>query len=129
MNPDFFLGEIILESLRDVTCLQGIETFLIKTRACAMPNERIKVWHIHRYRFPRQEVLALAPMIEANFASGEWYVHFFSEEHDELFVIMRDRTFCLPKHRDATWDEMIAYGESIGVGGRWTQSIPINLPD
>lgn len=129
MNPDFFLGEIILESLRDPAVLHNIEAFLIKTRVRTMPHEKIKLWNIHRYRLPRQEVLTIAPAIEANFASGEWYVHFFSEQHDELFVIMRSRTFRLPKLRDSSWDAMIAYGESVGLGRRWTQSIPIRLPD
>ena len=129
MASNFYLGEVILESLSDPTCLESIGPFLIKTRICAMPAETIKTWHVHRYRLHRHSVVEIAPLIAASFALGEWYVHFFSEQQNEMFVIMRDRTFRLPKHRDVTWDEMIAYGESIGVGRRWTQSIPINLPD
>jgi len=129
MNPDLFLGEVILESLQDPNCLESIEPYLIKTRVCAMPAEKIKTWHVQRYRLPRHRVLAIAQVIAAKFAPGEWYVHFFSEQQNEMVVIMRNRTFRLPKHRDVTWDEMIAYGESVGIGRRWTQSIPINLPD
>lgn len=129
MMPDFFLGEIILESLKNPDCLRVIEPFRIKTRRCEMPGEKIAVWNIHRYRLHKDEVLKIIPLIEQGFAKGEWYMHFFSEQQNEMFVIMKGRTFCLPKHRDASWDEMIDYGESVGVGRRWTQAIPLNLPD
>lgn len=129
MNPDYFLGEIIIESLQNVACLETIGGCLTKRRVREMPGEKITRWNIHRYRLPRELVLNIAPMIEQGFASGEWYVHFFSEHNNEMFVIMQGRTFRLPKYQDASWNEMIEYGESVGVGRRWTQSIPINLPD
>ncbi|MCF7689584.1 MAG: hypothetical protein K9M98_15000 [Cephaloticoccus sp.] len=129
MDQDFFLGEIIIESLGEPSCLQTIERFAIKSRTREMPDEKVPFWNIHRYRITRSAILEVAPLIARSFANGEWYVHFFSEQHNELFVIMQGRVFLLPKHRDNSWEEMIAYGETVGVGRRWTQSIPIHLPD
>lgn len=129
MTTDFFLCEIILESLADTTCIDSIQGYLIKTRAAEMPKERFPLWHIHRYRLPREQVLRVTPLIEKSLGSGEWYVHLFSEKNDELFVIIKGRTFRLPKIRNNSWDEMIRYGESVGLGRRWTESIPVKLPE
>ncbi len=77
----------------------------------------------------REQVLAITSLIERSFESGAWYVHFFSEQNDELFVIITGRTFRLPKIRNHSWDEMIRYGESVGLERRWTESVPVDLSD
>jgi hypothetical protein len=128
MNTEFFLGEIIVESLAATKCLDSIQVWQIKTRIEERPEEMNPRWHIHRYRLPRTEVTKVAPLIKESLSSGAWYVHFFAETTNELFVIMKDRIFTLPKFRDKSWDEMIRHGESVGVGRKWTESIPINLP-
>lgn len=123
----FFIGEIILESLTNWSCLATIEKYVIKKRVAQMPNESVPVWNIYRYRLPRAEVQSIRPVLESSFVNGEWYIHFFSEVGEELFVIMKGRSFLLPKVRNHEWDEMIQYGESVGVGRRWTESIPVVL--
>lgn len=127
MNTDFFLGDIIAESLAATEGLESIQAWQIKTRIEERPEEMNPRWHIHRYRLPRAEVTKIAPLIQKSLSSGAWYVHFVAETTNELFVIMKGRVFTLPKFRDESWDEMIRYGESVGVGRKWTESIPINL--
>ena len=66
-------------------------------------------------------------MLKDNIQDNEWYVHFYSETNDELFVVLSGKVFKLPKHRGSSWDEMISYGEKVGVGRRWTESIPVDF--
>lgn len=44
-----------------------------------------------------------------------------------MYVILSGRIFQLPKYRDSTWDEMIAYGEKVGVDRYWTGNIPVDF--
>lgn len=124
-----FLGEIILESLVDASILSPYRQYLVKERIAEEPEETIPLWHIHRYRMPRKEVLEIADKLSKGLVNGEWYVHFFSEQKNDLYVILSKRIFLLPKQRDSSWDEMIRYGESVGIASRWTTSIPVQLPD
>jgi len=129
MNTDYFTGEIIVESLQNTDDLKIIQQFIIKERTREMPDEKISHWNIYRYRLPRDEVMRITPLLERSLSDEEWYIHFFNEQQNEMFVILKGRTFHLPKIKDESWNEMINYGESIGVSRRWTESIPIKLPD
>jgi hypothetical protein len=122
-----FLGEIILESLSDITCLNEISGQIIKAWTTTVPDATLSSWTVHRYRISRAQVLNLTPLLEQSFSSGEWYIHFFSESGNDLFVIMKERTFKLPKQKDVSWNEMIQYGESIGLGRKWTENIPVEF--
>jgi hypothetical protein len=124
-----FLGEIILESLVPSTDLSPYRKHLVKERVVEIPKESVPLWHIQRYRLPRSKVLEITAMLSHSLASGEWYVHFFGEQGNELYVVLSSRVFLLPKRKDSSWEAMMQYGESVGIGRRWTESIPVELPD
>jgi hypothetical protein len=122
-----FTGEVIRESLIDPSVLEGFREYLVKTRTATVENFVPPLWHIGRYQLPLEQVLRLIPRLVNNINDGAWYVHFYSETTDEMYVVLSGKSFKLPKHRDASWDEMIAYGEKVGVGRRWTENIPVDF--
>jgi len=52
-----------------------------------------------------------------------WYIHAFNDE--KLVVILRGKSFFISRHKDETWDEMIAYGVSVNVERRFLEDIPL----
>lgn len=128
-REDFFIGEIILESLIDSSVIESFGSFVVSSRTADVKNFDPSHWHIHRYRMPLIQVQALIPRLQNNIDKNQWYIHFYSENSNRMFVVLSGRTFELPKSRDGSWDEMIAYGEKVGVGRRWTESIPVDFHD
>jgi hypothetical protein len=122
-----YTGEIIRESLRDPSVLDAFKSYLVKTRTATVANFTPSLWHVERYRLPLDQVSLLTARLVNNINNDQWYVHFYSETSDEMHVVLSGRIFKLSKHRDRSWDEMIAYGESVGVGRRWTENIPVDL--
>ncbi len=122
-----FVGEIIRESLIDPSVLEEFREYLVTTRTVTVENFVPSLWHIGRYRLPIEQVLKLTSQLVNNINNSAWYVHFYSEETDEMYVVLSGQIFTLLKHRDPSWDEMIAYGEKVGVGRRWTENIPVNF--
>lgn len=127
LTNDFFIGEIILESLVDPSVLEPFRQFLVSSRTADVQDFVPSRWHIHRYRMPLDQVRTLIPGLENNIDKNQWYIHFYSEDTNQLFVVLSGRTFELPKQKDAAWNEMIAYGENVGVGRRWTENIPVDF--
>jgi hypothetical protein len=122
-----FVGDIITESLVNPSVLEEFREYLLQERTATVENFVPSLWHIGRYRLPRSQVSALISRLVDNIRNGEWYVHFYSEKTDELFVVLSGKVFALPKHRDSSWDEMITYGEKVGVGRKWTENIPVDF--
>lgn len=44
--------------------------------------------------------------------NGEWYCHFYNDY--ELYVIFREKYFKVKTHK-STWNNIVKYGESIGI--------------
>jgi len=55
-----------------------------------------------------------------------WYAHFW--EGDDLCVILAGRAFWAKASDKGTWQEFIAYGDTVGVERKWTESVPTELP-
>lgn len=129
LGPLNFTGEIIAESLENLSVLSILEPYRIKSRQCRMPDEEVKLWNVHRFCIDETALLSLIPGIESSIGKGGWYVHFYSDLGNKMFVIFRGKHFVVSKHRDRSWDEMISYGESIGVERRWTENIPVSFKE
>lgn len=122
---DHFVGCLIEESLADPAVVADWAPFAEKV--VAVPDDPdATVWHVHWYLVGEavlQERLgALVAAMKPN-----WYGHFWAGER--LCVILPERHFWLPTIRTAEWDEMIEYGESVGVERRWTERVPTTLPE
>lgn len=125
LGPLNYTGEIIVESLVDKSILASLETYKIKSRRTEMPNEQVKVWNINRYCFDETALMRAFPQLEQSINSGAWYIHFYSDLGNKMFVIFKGKHFVVAKHKDSSWNEMILYGESIGVERKWTENIPV----
>lgn len=120
-----FLGCLIEESLFDPAVVASWAPFVQKV--VSVPEDPdATVWHVNWYRVAEEALLgrldALAAAMKPN-----WYGHFWAG--DRLCVILPGRIFWLPTSYTREWDEMIEYGESVGVERRWTERIPTVLPD
>ncbi len=127
LGPLNFTGEIIVESLKDNAVLKELETYRIKSRHADMPNEAVKVWNINRYCIDEKALLQIIAKLEQSIRDGGWYIHFYSDLDNKLIVIFKGRHFIIAKQKNRSWDEMIHYGESIGVERRWTETIPVSF--
>jgi hypothetical protein len=127
LGPLNYIGEIIVESLQNKSVLEFLEPFRIKSRTAEMPQEQVKVWTINRYCLDEQTLAEALPRLEKSIGAGGWYIHFYSDLGNELYVIFKDKHFLVSKRKDSTWDEMIRFGESIGVERRWTETIPVSF--
>lgn len=125
LGPLNYTGEIIVESLEDRSILTSLETYKIKSRSAEMPNEQVKTWNINRYCIDETALMQVLPHLEQSIGKGGWYIHFYSDLGNKLFVLFKGKHFVVSKHKDQSWDEMIAYGESIGVERGWTENIPV----
>lgn len=125
LGPLNYTGEIIVESLEDKSVLTLLETYKIKSRRAEMPNEQVKVWNINRYCLDEAALMQALGQLEQSIGKGGWYIHFYSDLGNKMFVIFKGKYFVVAKHRDQSWNDMISYGESIGVERRWTENIPV----
>ena len=117
---------IIEESLDNKEILSRISKFLHKSRVAKMPKEEPDTWHVHEYHLPENDLQLLIPELMQHTKEG-WYSHAFNIDSGKLYVILKGKSFILPTVRDDSWDEMIAYGESVGCESRWTKNIPLRV--
>ena len=108
-----FIGEIILESLKSKSTLAPFVPFQVNERVVEIPEEAEKTWHVYRYKIPIQDLIPLLPSLEKGFVNGEWYIHFFSEKNNQLFVVLKNKTFKISKIKDSFWDQMVSFKPSI----------------
>lgn len=127
LGPLNYTGEVIVESLQDKSVLELLETYKIKSRRAEMPNEQVKVWNINRYCLGEQALAEVVPRLEKSIGSGGWYIHFYSDLGNKLYVVFKGKHFLVSKAKDSTWDEMIRFGETIGIERRWTETIPVSF--
>jgi len=117
----FRLG-VIQESLESLDTLALLKPFFFSQRISEVPEETPPVWHINEYHVPDDKIADLLPTLEQQ-VKLTWYIHAFNDE--KLIVILQGKSFCISPHKDETWDEMIAYGESVNVEKRFLEDIPL----
>ncbi|HYG56911.1 MAG TPA: hypothetical protein VD902_02440 [Symbiobacteriaceae bacterium] len=119
-----FYGCVILESLKSKAPLTGWTP--LAQRVVDMPDDPdATVWHVQWFQLREQDLLSRLPAL-AEAMRPNWYAHFW--EGDDLCVILGNRFFWASSAKKETWQAFIAYGETVGVGRKWTESIPTQLP-
>lgn len=124
MNDDF-QGVIILQSLNDLSLMDEV-TVLREREVIAPPDDPYPVWSCRLVRLPASEVRGFASRLAASMKQ-DFYNHFVDDK--SLVVVFKGRYFVLDKLNKATWGEMIRYGETVRVGPRWTQAIPVETEE
>ncbi|MCC7146795.1 MAG: hypothetical protein IT443_10140 [Phycisphaeraceae bacterium] len=117
---------IIVESVGDERLFTKVAAYFQKERREDRPTEPDPIWHVRQYGIPRDQVAGLLPELAAAIKRG-WYMHLFNIQDGVLYVVLKGRFFKLPLKRDASWDEMIAYGESVGLDRKWSQNVPLSV--
>lgn len=119
-----FVGCVILESLYGLQPLAGWKP--VAERVVEMPDDPdATVWHVCWYRVDTESLnerlnsLALA-------MRPHWYAHFW--QGDDLCVILSGRSFWVKASDKTTWHDFIAYGDTVGVHRKWTESVRAELP-
>lgn len=120
-----FVGCVIGESLWDESPLAGLKP--MAQRVVEVPDDPdATIWHVRWYRLDEAELRRrLLPLAKA--MRPHWYGHFWAG--DDLCVILSGRWFWAKASDKTTWDGFIAYGETVGVGRKWTGNVPTTLPE
>lgn len=114
----------ILESLDDPGCLAGWTP--VASRTVDVPDDPdATTWHVHWYRLRREALEERLPRLAAAMRRN-WYGHAFDDQ--DLVVVLHGRWFWAQPRDRSTWQPFIAYGETVGVGRKWTESIPVTPP-
>lgn len=92
-----------------------------KDRA-APAGDRFAIWRQRLIRVGENEADSFADLLSRSMRE-EFYAHYFNEP--KLYVIFKGRFFILPPTKDASWNEMMQFGNSVGVGEEYTGSIPL----
>lgn len=119
-----FLGSIILESLSDTAPLASWSP-VVQTVADMPDDPDAKEWHTHWYLVDEPELRSRLEAL-AGVMKPHWYAHFW--QGDELCVILAGKAFWAKCSDRATWAPFIAYGDTVGVDRKWTQSVPTTVP-
>ncbi|HWI63176.1 MAG TPA: hypothetical protein VNT75_15140 [Symbiobacteriaceae bacterium] len=120
-----YIGCVILESLSDLTVLDGWTT--IAKKVVDMPNDPdAQVWHVCWYRLSEAQLKGRLDRLAAAMRP-HWYAHFWQE--DDLCVILAGRAFWLSAGDRTAWEPMLAYADATGLERRYSETIPTTLPD
>jgi len=119
----FRLG-VIEESLESLDTLEVLKPFFFSQRVDEVQGDSSPVWHINEYHVPDAEITGLLAVLEQQIKQT-WYAHAFDDE--KLIVIFQRKSFYISRHKDETWNEMIAYGQSVGVEKHYLETIPLQV--
>lgn len=120
-----FVGCVILESLDDPAVLTGWQPFA--QREADVPEDPdATVWHTAWYQVREDELRQRLPAL-ARAMRPHWYAHFW--EGDDLCMVLAGKSFWAKVSDRSTWDEFIAYGDTVGVERKWTERVPTEVPD
>jgi hypothetical protein len=119
----FKLG-IIEESLDEKDILEEMKPFLYAQSLEQVPTDENPLWHVNEYHISDDLVNKFLPTL-ADKVKHNYYIHAFSD--DILIVILKDIFFHISRKKDTTWDEMIEYGVSVGVGRNYLESISLSV--
>lgn len=95
-------GTVIENSLKDKSILERLA--IVKT----WDDDD---WILHDVVVDEKEMVQIQKALD----DGPWYVHFWSNESDEIFVIFKEKSFTIRKSNRDSWEEAISYGLSIGI--------------
>lgn len=119
-----FVGCVILESLDTDAPVQGL--IPIAERVVDMPRDPdATVWSVRWFEIGEEDLRRRLPLL-AQAMRPHWYAHFWGG--DDLCVILSKRFFWAKASDRSTWDEFVAYADTVGVDRKWTQNISTVLP-
>ena len=97
-----YKGTIVENSLADKSILEKLQV----TKTWQDGD-----WTLHKVLINEDQFDDVAEPLSA----GPWYVHFWQDESDEIFVVFKDKRFKISKSDKFSWSDAIEYGKSIGI--------------
>lgn len=119
----FRLG-VIEESIENIDTLSVLSPFFFSQRIEEVPDDPCPVWHTNEYHVPEEKISDLLPVLEQQ-VKRTWYIHAFN--HEKLIVVLKGKSFQISLQKNETWNEMIAYGQSVDVEKRYLENIPLHV--
>ena len=97
-NPSFFLKfPIYYQKIVDTTELKSNENF----------------WHLLYFKLEDQDFLTIEEKLFTDLKNGPWYSHFWNQSN--IKIIFKEKSFKISLNKDASWEEPIKYGISLGI--------------
>lgn len=116
---------IIEESLSNQEILNIVKKFFYSQRIEEVPEDEVPIWHTNEYHVPDDKLMNLLPLLE-EYINPTWYIHAFNEEN--LYVVLRGKSFSISKERDGSWNKMIEYGvETAKVERHFLENVPLHI--
>ena len=115
---------VIEEGLESHEVLEALRPFFVSQRISEVSDDECPVWHINEYHVPDENIADLLPILECQ-TRKTCYSHAFNER--ELIVVLHEKSFRISLHKDKSWNEMIAYGNTVGVERRYLEDIPLRV--
>ena len=97
-----YRGTIIESSLIDNTILDEVE--VLKKYSSGS-------WTLYDVLVPGE----LLETIGSYLVDGPWYMHFWREGEDDVYVVFKKRLFKVKASKQETWKEYKNYGISVGI--------------
>jgi hypothetical protein len=116
-----YIGDLLSESLKSPT---GWPPLLTPFQSCDYQDSH--GFTVKRYVVPNEDIETILPQVEQSISAG-WYAHFVNKPAGRVYVVFTGKIFPLTLPRNASWEEMMAYGESVGVGREWTTDMPLDM--
>ena len=116
---------IIEESIDDNRILEKAKQFFISQRIEEVPEDTCPIWHTNEYHVLDDDLEDLLPVLEQHIKST-WYIHAFND--DNLYVILKNKSFRISREKDDSWNQMIEYGVNAAKVERiYLENIPLHI--
>lgn len=101
-----YRGTVIEESLLDNRLLNDFKINKVRISNAEKPEDR---WHLYEVEATPEQIDMLATQLKPT----GWYTHFWRS--DDVIVVFPNEKFEIQYSDQSTWQDAIAYGESIGI--------------
>jgi len=119
---------VIEESLDDQAIVSSLAPYAISRMVQEVPGDQVPLWHSNVYRIPDGEAERLIPLLVEHILPS-WYIHLFRDDADDgsMTVILQGKSFVISRTKGGSWQNMLEYADSVGVGRRYTENIPLDI--
>ena len=101
-----YKGTLVEESLLDNRIINGFKINKVRISSAEKPEDR---WHLYEVEATPEQIDELATQLKPT----GWYTHFW--QGDDVVVVFPSKKFDIRYSDQSTWNDAIAYGESIGI--------------
>lgn len=99
---EFYKGTIIENSLVDKNFLKDLKV---------IKNYQIDDWILNDVLVTEEQIKNLGKHMN----DGPWYMHFWQEGNDKVFVVFKDKNFTINYSDKNSWKEAIKHGKNRGI--------------